>query len=355
MQLVPIELTRQNISGIAGSISIACWVVVFVPQIYENFVRKSSEGLSLLFIVLWLAGDVFNLLGSVLQHLLPTMIILAAYYTVADIVLWMQCLWYTDEESKVDPIHLSPANPITEEVLEDVFSEHRPILISGEPADESFVIDEEALAVPAAIDEVLLEGLPETRRGSRMSRSSRSSRRSAEQPLLMGGDVEELREVKRIQKGNYIRDVFIAMCVVLGGFLSWYISYSHNYIRNGSRFTPGKPETPNSGLQFNLLAQLFGYLSALLYLGSRVPQILLNFKRKSCQGISFLFFLFACLGNITYTTSILVVSLAPKYLLLNGSWLLGSVGTLFMDLIIFIQFFVYGGSKVVDQEYEESD
>ena len=351
MQLVPIELTRQNISGIAGSISIACWVVVFVPQIYENFVRKSSDGLSLLFIVLWLAGDVFNLLGSVLQHLLPTMIILAAYYTVADIVLWVQCLWYTDEESKVDPIHLSPANPITEEVLEDVFSEHQPILISGEPADESFVIDEE----PAVIDEVLLEGLPETRRGSRMSRSSRTSRRSVEQILRGGGgDVEELQEVKRIQKGNYIRDVLIAMCVVLGGFLSWYISYSHNYIRNGSDITPSKPGSPNPALHFNLLAQLFGYLSALLYLGSRVPQILLNFRRKSCQGISFLFFLFACLGNITYTTSILVVSLAPKYLLLNGSWLLGSVGTLFMDLVIFIQFFVYGGSKAVDQEYEES-
>lgn len=44
------------------SVSIACWVVVFSPQIIENFRRSSAEGLSLQFIVIWLLGDVFNIL-----------------------------------------------------------------------------------------------------------------------------------------------------------------------------------------------------------------------------------------------------------------------------------------------------
>lgn len=102
---------------------------MFVPQIYENFYRKSSDGLSLLFVILWLAGDVFNLMGAVMQHLLSTMIILAAYYTVADIILLGQCLWYDNEEKPaVDPIHLSPANPINENVLTDVFNEQQPLL-----------------------------------------------------------------------------------------------------------------------------------------------------------------------------------------------------------------------------------
>ena len=127
MQLVPIEWNSENISGIAGSISIACWVIVFVPQIYENFHRKSADGLSLMFVILWLAGDVFNLVGAMLQHLLSTMIILAAYYTLADIILLVQCFWYGTEE-KVDPVHLSPANPINESVLQDVFHESEPLL-----------------------------------------------------------------------------------------------------------------------------------------------------------------------------------------------------------------------------------
>jgi hypothetical protein len=47
---------------------------VFSPQIVENFRRGSADGLSLQFIIVWLAGDVFNILGAVLQGVLPTMV-----------------------------------------------------------------------------------------------------------------------------------------------------------------------------------------------------------------------------------------------------------------------------------------
>ena len=67
-------LDIEAISGICGSISIACWVVVFSPQIIENFRRSSAEGLSIEFVIIWLAGDVFNILGAVLQGVLPTMV-----------------------------------------------------------------------------------------------------------------------------------------------------------------------------------------------------------------------------------------------------------------------------------------
>lgn len=103
MHLEPIELNRRTVSEIAGSISIACWVVVFAPQIYENFRRKSSDGLSLMFIILWLIGDIFNIVGAIMQNLLPTMIILAAYYTVADIILWFQCIWYNKNNANKKP------------------------------------------------------------------------------------------------------------------------------------------------------------------------------------------------------------------------------------------------------------
>lgn len=291
MHFVPIEWTAQTVSGITGSISIACWVIVFVPQIYENFYRKSADGLSLLFVILWLVGDVFNLLGAVLQKLLPTMIILAAYYTVADIALLLQCLWYGPEQ-KIDPIHLSPANPINENVLQDVFNENQPLLHAQSSA-------------PLSRDNV-------------------------------GGIIESaddlLESEREVVKKNYLHDSVIVLSVILAGFLSWYISYCQNPNRS-------KPDGPS--LELNILAQVFGYISAVLYLGSRVPQILLNFERKSCEGISFLFFLFACLGNTTFIISVLAISFDPQYLLLNASWLVGSSGTLIMDFIIFAQFFAY--------------
>ncbi|KAL2156985.1 hypothetical protein VTH06DRAFT_8831 [Thermothelomyces fergusii] len=90
----PLNLDVEAISGICGSISIACWVVVFSPQIIENLRRGGADGLSVQFVVVWLLGDVFNILGAVLQRVLPTMLILAVYYTVADVVLLLQCFYY---------------------------------------------------------------------------------------------------------------------------------------------------------------------------------------------------------------------------------------------------------------------
>jgi len=54
-------------------------VVVYSPQIYENFNLKSGEGLSIAFVVIWLIGDLCNIVGASIAGLLPTMIILAAY------------------------------------------------------------------------------------------------------------------------------------------------------------------------------------------------------------------------------------------------------------------------------------
>ena len=81
-----------------------------------------------------------------------------------------------------------------------------------------------------------------------------------------------------------------------------------------------------------------------------------------------LFFLFACAGNLTYVVSILAYEpgcarfesydggkggcesgeWAREYgqnILLNASWLIGSAGTLLLDMIIFSQFWTYRDQK----------
>ena len=55
------NLSLEALSGVCGSISIACWVVVFSPQIVENFRRRSADGLSVVFIVVWLGVTVLIL------------------------------------------------------------------------------------------------------------------------------------------------------------------------------------------------------------------------------------------------------------------------------------------------------
>lgn len=69
-------------------------MIVYSPQIYENYSLQSGEGLSVLFVVIWLIGDLTNLFGALMAGLLPTIIILAVYYTLCDIILFYQIFYY---------------------------------------------------------------------------------------------------------------------------------------------------------------------------------------------------------------------------------------------------------------------
>ena len=54
-------------------------IVVYSPQIYENYSLQSGEGLSILFVVIWLLGDACNLVGAIMGGLLPTVVLLGLY------------------------------------------------------------------------------------------------------------------------------------------------------------------------------------------------------------------------------------------------------------------------------------
>ena len=89
------RLPPDAASGMLGAISIAAWVVVYTPQIVENAVRRNADALSGAFVVVWALGDVFNLVGGLIQPaVLPTMIWLAAYFCLADVFLIAQCWYY---------------------------------------------------------------------------------------------------------------------------------------------------------------------------------------------------------------------------------------------------------------------
>lgn len=344
----PLNLDVEAISGICGSISIACWVVVFTPQIVENFRRSSADGLSLQFIIVWLAGDVFNILGAVLQDVLPTMIILAIYYTIADIVLLAQCFYYrgfTWRDEVIPPTPKSKSNG----------SARRP----GEVDERSALLSAAAPPNGTATEE-------RERRGSNFSNWEHLS---PAVPLL--SDVPEpLPPPPPPTRLQTVAFNTLAVLMVCGaGVGGWFLS-------RGYSNDTSKPPSDDL-LVLNYWGQVFGWLCAVLYLGSRLPQLLLNFRRKSTEGVSMLFFLFACLGNLTYVMSIFAYEptcrvpghcelgeagqIYGQYMLVNLSWLVGSAGTLFLDLAIFVQFFIYNKEEeddeedVVDDEEESID
>lgn len=311
--------------------------MVFSPQIIENFQRGSADGLSLQFLIVWLAGDVFNILGAALQGVLPTMIILAVYYTIADIVLLCQCFYYRGFTWRDEVVPPKPnARPSGE-------ANERTDLLSHQNA---------------------LDGAE--RRSSIFSQVS-ANHLSPAVPLLdvpkrsQATVIEDQKQTSRLRAT--LLNLFAIVMVCASGIVGWYVS---NRSQGGHK--RAKPD--DTDLSFSLWGQIFGYLCAVLYLGSRIPQILLNYRRKSTEGVSILFFLFACIGNLTYVLSILAyephcagkhgkcakgeaAGIYGRYILVNTSWLLGSMGTLLLDFSIFAQFFIYRDVENTSSDDEE--
>ncbi|ORE06071.1 PQ-loop-domain-containing protein [Rhizopus microsporus var. microsporus] len=236
-------------SSITGYLSILCWLIVFTPQLWENYRRKSGDGLSMTFLVIWLAGDVFNLLGVIMQDLLVTMFFLALYYTVADMGLIWQVIYY----------------------------QHKKL-----PSD-----DEESV-------------------------SERSS--------LLNSYVHKKKEQVQSSKYHTLFNWISALSIVLVTIVSCYTYYNVHQTHDTSGIT--------------WLPQLMGWLSALLYVGSRIPQLVKNYKNQSTEGLSIGMFLCAVMGNIFYTASIFLKSTDVDYIWKNMSWIVGSVGTLLFDFLV---------------------
>lgn len=319
-----------------------------------------------------------------MQGVLPTMIILAVYYTLADIVLLGQCFWYKGFTLK-DEVHKPADSTVArgENGLENgngqsighTATERSPLLASqtapmGNGTRRSDSSGQRTRPTISDID----------RRHSAQSTNSLRERLlsmdgthlSPVTPFLQDSPfadtaVRNAPERPRPQSSVLQTVLFNLGAVVLvcaSGVFGWYLSASR-----AARTQPPHDDHP-SNLHFNTLGQIFGYICALLYLGSRIPQLLLNYRRKSTEGISMLFFLFACIGNLTYVLSILAykpVCRIPgecqsgekervywRWLAVNASWLLGSLGTLVLDAGVFVQYFMYRadeeGNDASDEE-----
>ncbi|KAL8727044.1 MAG: hypothetical protein Q9181_005850 [Wetmoreana brouardii] len=325
--------------------------------IIENFRRHSADGLSLIFIIVWLLGDVFNILGAILQGVLPTMTILAVYYTIADIVLLGQCFYYRG-------FTLSDAQPTTDEEA-----------VADEPTEESPLVVREATAVrplsrPSAAD------VDRSRRSSSFSsfhshlNQVDATHLSPATPLIAPPNPTADPPATSSKTSSSTFRTFVSnttalVLVCVAGVLGWFLSTRslHHQYPDGRYDTSPISVSESEEIRFDLWGQVFGYLCAVLYLGSRIPQLLLNYRRKSTEGVSLLFFLFACVGNMTYVMSIFAYEPEcaklerefgglpcdqgewsreyGRYILVNASWLIGSGGTLVLDLMIFAQFWLY--------------
>jgi uncharacterized protein with PQ loop repeat len=100
---------------------------------------------------------------------------------------------------------------------------------------------------------------------------------------------------------------------------------------------PDKPANKDALEAGNVL----GYISSVLYIHSRMPQVWKNYKRQSVDGLSWQMFFCAFMGNFTTVLGIVMRLHGMSDFLEALPFLPGSAGTLGFDFLIMLQYFVY--------------
>ncbi|GMH06467.1 hypothetical protein Nepgr_008307 [Nepenthes gracilis] len=329
---------RDDFSFAFGIVSLVAWGVAEVPQIITNFRTKSGHGVSLLFLLTWVLGDMFNLLGCLLEPAtLPTQFYTALLYTVSTVVLVLQSIYYDhfnrwwkcptrhsriakEAEEERKPlmakaeelgIPIPSAPPRSPAQREFYYTSARSLAGSDTPPFRSYLRG--ASSGPSAV------GLEESS-SSDDERTSVSSSQPASGP----------NHIPRSAAQGAILAASVNLPMQTTALTQASLQLT------GMRLVQQKNQ-----FEHHAFGQWLGWLMAAIYMGGRIPQIILNIKRGSVEGLNPLMFIFALIANITYVASILVRSTKWDKIKENMPWLLDAVVCVALDLFIILQYAYY--------------
>lgn len=329
------------LSSALGSLSIVSWLFAQLPQIYKNYSLQSTAGLSAWFLVEWCLGDSANLVGAVLTNQADWQVIVAAYYVLVDVVLVSQYFWYT---------HIRPRRrfeyPDNKSDIDD--DDER----SQQRATNSRIVQ----YCPAPADR-LTPSLETKNAPSRAFQSGDSSQCSS---------FANVKEKFKAPSRTVLRSSPSAPGTPLASPRTLlFMSMLCAVLANASGQTSDGDISDSTEISSQTASQITGrivsWISTVMYLGSRIPQIYKNYRRKSTSGLSPLLFFAAFCGNFFYSSSLVTNPNAwfdfPPYG--GGGWagsdgnsrvewvgraipfFLGAAGVLILDGTVGIQFLIY--------------
>ena len=103
-----------------------------------------------------------------------------------------------------------------------------------------------------------------------------------------------------------------------------------------------------------LIGTIFGWISAVIYTSSRIPQLYKNFKKSQVGDINPLYIVFSFLGNFSYCLSIFIKSIEPQWCWEQTPWIIGAAGPCLCDVLLMIQMCLYGIKSTNEEEDTDS-
>lgn len=341
MMMAPVEVPhiRAVLARMAGSASLACWIVLLLPQLIEQWRLKSSEGIAIGFLSIWVLGDITNLAGAIWGGLRAEVVLLALWYCFADSLIMASYFYYKNYNKRYSDSHHHHHH--------DHDHEHRHGHHHHDHAEEETIEDDNTTA--NGDTRPLLDRRESSAPGYSYSPETETEESPANRKHRHSHHNHHRRK-RRDSLSSIVAEAsahtslwqqvgFPILFVIAAGILGYIFSSQED-----------PQDAPPEDDSTSLGPQILGYISAILYLTARIPQIIQNHRRRSVEGLSFVFFVFSLLGNITYAMGILIYRTDQQWIKLYFSWLLGSLGTIFEDGIIFMQFHIYGRNKSIETE-----
>lgn len=156
-------------------------------------------------------------------------------------------------------------------------------------------------------------GLPGSHRRKSTNSSQRHSKAGSQPDNILTRVVEEqdaavVGRRRAAVRRAWVKNILSILVIAIIGTAGWAVAYKTGAWTPAP--TPGQErDGPRGGgnggngaksQDTPVGAEILGYLSAVAYLGARIPQIMKNWREKSCEGLSLLFFLLSLLGNLSY-------------------------------------------------------
>ncbi|XP_019397039.1 PREDICTED: lysosomal amino acid transporter 1 homolog isoform X1 [Crocodylus porosus] len=139
-------------SIVLGLVSIVCFAAASFPQYYQACkTGNMDEALSIYFLLGWLAGDSFNLIGSFLADQLPLQTYTAIYYVSADLIMLSLYCYYKVKNQNGG--FLAPINVIFAFIFLGTVSTTSLLGGGGSLAQETMVTMKGRTLLSAAVDE----------------------------------------------------------------------------------------------------------------------------------------------------------------------------------------------------------
>lgn len=343
------------LSTLLGCLSIVSWLFAQIPQIIKNARLQSTAGLSVYFLVEWCLGDAANLAGAILTSQATWQVVVASYYLSVDMVSAPNMLLslLTSQVLVLQHYFYSHYKSRTKEKLLANPEDHDGHRTEGTFPAES--INSGQTPLPDLFSPTSFNGSASRVSNQKVSIPCPGSPRSS---AFSEKHTSSLSRSLRFSKPS----LHTPSKILLAGSLGCALLSHASPLPSPGHLSISSSYHPFASVD---LGSILSWLSTVLYLCSRLPQIYKNHRRRSTAGLSPHLFAAAFCGNLFYSSSLLSNPLAwasyPPYgahgwAPANGSdrlrWItlaapfwLGAAGVLFLDAVVGVQFLIFGDGE----------